>query len=96
MICVSAITCSKPTINQATLDPAIDTINYNATYTVICNSGYKLSGGDKMTCGASGFDQTPSCVGETHILWFLLFLVDWCRTEEITKNINHNAQQCVN
>ena len=61
---VLAITCAKPTISQAVLTPSTDPIAYNADYTVTCNTGYKISGGNKMTCGASGFDQTPSCVGK--------------------------------
>ena len=65
MICVSAITCSKPTVNQATLEPATDLISYNDVYTVTCNNGYKLSGGNQMKCGDNGFDQTPSCNGKT-------------------------------
>ena len=58
-----AITCSKPTINQATISPSTNPIGYNAEYTVSCNTGFKISGGEKMKCGASGFDQTPSCIG---------------------------------
>ena len=60
----SEIICSKPTISQATLSPSDDSIAFDAAYTVTCNTGYKIAGGNKMKCGASGFDQTPSCNGE--------------------------------
>ena len=63
----SAITCAKPTISQAALTPSTDPIAYDAEYTVACNTGYKISGGAKMKCGANGgFDQTPSCIGTTY------------------------------
>ena len=59
-----AITCAKPTIKQAIITPSTDPISYDEEYTVICNNGYKMSGGNKMKCGASGFDQTPTCIGK--------------------------------
>ena len=61
-----AITCAKPTISYATISPSTDPITFDAAYTVSCNIGYKMSGGNKMKCGASGFDKTPSCGGKRH------------------------------
>ena len=59
-----AITCGKPNINHASISPSTDPIAYDAEYTVSCNTGFKISGGMKMKCEASGFDQTPSCTGK--------------------------------
>ena len=60
------MTCDKPTIDDATLSPSTDPIAFGAEYTVICNTGFKISsGGNKIKCGASGFDQIPTCIGMT-------------------------------
>ena len=59
--------CEKPTIGNAVLTPSTDPIAIGAEYTVTCKAGYKLSGGNKMMCGANGFNQTPFCVGKKRI-----------------------------
>ena len=59
-----AIKCTKPIITDASLSPSSTTINYDSSYTVTCNPGFKLSGGNKMKCGSNGFDQTPICIGK--------------------------------
>merc|ERR1712034_296214 len=56
-----AITCDKPAIDQAVLNPNTASISYNAVYTVTCNKGYKISGGYTMKCGENGFNHKPSC-----------------------------------
>ena len=62
---LSAITCSKPNITQAQITPSSNFIAFNEEYNVTCNTGYKISGNDKMKCGGNGFDQTPVCIGKT-------------------------------
>ena len=58
-------TCAKPAINDGSVSPSNETIDYEAAYEVSCNTGFTISGSSTMTCGADGtFDETPTCQGK--------------------------------
>ena len=59
-------TCSKPLISDGSVNPSNETVDYEATYGVTCNTGFAISGSSTMACGAEGtFNQTATCQGNT-------------------------------
>ena len=59
-------TCSIPSISDGSVSPSNETVDYEATYEVACNTGFAISGSSTMACGDEGtFDQTPTCQGNT-------------------------------
>ena len=59
-------TCSKPSISDGSVSPFNETVDYEATYEVTCNTGFVISGPSAMACGDEGtFDQNPTCQGNT-------------------------------
>ena len=59
----SAVSCARPTIDNAVVTPEEETVAYQASYTVMCNTGYEMSGDNTVTCGADGRleDTLPTC-----------------------------------
>ena len=58
-------TCTKPLVSDGSVSPSNETVDYEATYEVTCNTGFAISGISTMACGVNGtFDQTPTCQGE--------------------------------
>ena len=58
----AAKTCSKPSISDGSVSPSNETVDYEATYEVTCNTDFIISGSSTMACGADrNFDQTPTC-----------------------------------
>ena len=68
----SAITCSKPPIDDATITPDQTTVGHGESYTVSCNTGYSIPGSGILLCVADNtFDQTiPTCQGLLTLLFF--------------------------
>ena len=68
----SVNTCDKPSISDGSVSPSDDTVNYEATYEVTCDTGYTISGSSTMTCEADGsLDQTPTCQGKIQTITYL-------------------------
>ena len=60
---ISATTCNKPTIENGLVAPSNDTVDYDETYTVTCDTGYTVDN-SILTCGADGtLDVDATCTG---------------------------------
>jgi len=65
------VLCARPTIDNAVVTPEEETVAYQASYTVICNPGYEMSGDNTVTSGSStltcgsdkSLDPIPKCLG---------------------------------
>ena len=64
---VGRTTCAKPLISDSSVSPSNETVHYEATYEITCNTGFTMSGSSTMICGVNGtFDQTPTCQGKDY------------------------------
>ena len=58
----SVNTCSKPYIENGTVSPASDTVDFGSYYTVTCDNGYTASSTEAMNCTANGtLDVQHTC-----------------------------------
>ena len=58
-----SVTCTKPIIDSGSVTPDTATITVGVTYTVLCSTGYSLSGDNEVTCGNDGELSTlPTCI----------------------------------
>ena len=54
--------CTKPSIANGMVSPSTATVDYGATYQVVCDKGFRNYQSDTMRCGADRtFDTNPTC-----------------------------------
>ena len=55
--------CTKPVIENSSVEPTTASVESGTSYTVTCNPGHQLAkvGTDVMQCTDGGLDQTASC-----------------------------------
>ena len=58
------MTCARPTIENASISPASDSIAFDEIYAVSCDGDYSLVGNDTMDCNDDGtLSMAPACIG---------------------------------
>ena len=57
------MTCAKPTIENASISPASDSIAVAENYAVSCDVDYSLVGNDTLDCNDDGtLSMAPACI----------------------------------